>query len=172
MHDWKESIARIVHWKQVTNDNDTLGAFPWHLPRVAANSARIAEAETHMGVPFSPAYREFLSLADGWVGFCVTTDLFGTEDFLSGRAHEVLRRPDVAGYLSESGLPARYVVPLGASDVDMDVFLLVSEAAKQCSGQVMWIAGSEVERYSDFADFFEAMVNYNARLAQQLADQR
>ena len=170
--DWKALIAKIAHWKQITNENDKLGAFPWHLPRVAASDARIAEAEAHVGVSFSAPYRELLSLADGWKGFCVSADLFGTEDFLSSRAIEVRDRPYVQEYISETGLSNRDVVPIGASDVDMDVFLLISDTAVQSPGEVIWLAGSEVDRYLDVHEFFEAMVNYNARLAQQLISQR
>jgi hypothetical protein len=170
--DWKASIAKIVHWKQITNENDTLGAFPWHLPRVAGTPGRIAEAEKCAGVPFSASYREFLGLADGWRGFCVTTDLFGTEDFLTGRAAQVRQRPDVSEYISLSDVDARFVVPIGASEADMDVFLLISEASPIQGGIVIWTAGGEVDRYPDFRAFFESMVNYNARLAHQLVAQR
>jgi hypothetical protein len=170
--DWKASIAKVAHWKQIANENDKLGAFPWHLPRVAASKAMIAQAEAHVGISFSPPYREFLSLADGWRGFFVSTDLFGTEDFLSGRAIEVRNRLDVREYISGARLNDRDLVPIGASDVDMDVFLLISETATQNSGEVIWLAGSEVDRYLDFQEFFEAMINYNARLAQRLISQR
>jgi len=172
--DWKASIARIAYWKQIMNENDKLGAFPWHLPKVAASEARIAEAEAHMctsfsASSFSESYREFLGLANGWNGFFVSTDLFGTDDFLSGRAAEVRNRPDVQEYVSSLGLPDGMAVPIGASEVDKDVFILVSETSTIRPGEVLWLAGSEVDRYPDFHEFFEAMVNYNARLAQQLA---
>ncbi len=169
--DWKASIAKIAYWKQIINENDKLGAFPWHLPRVAASDARIAEAEAHIGASFSAPYRELLSLADGWRGFCVSTDLFGTEDFLGERAIEVRDRSDVQEYVFDAGLSYQDVVPVGASDADTDVFLLVSDASPQRAGEVIWLAGSEVDRYADFREFFEAMVNYNARLAQQLINQ-
>lgn len=170
--DWKASIVKVAYWKQVVNENDKLGAFPWHFPAVAAGGAKIAEAEAYVGASFSALYREFLSLADGWKGFCISTDLFGTKDFLSGRAIEVRDRPDVQEYISGTGLSHQDVVPIGASDVDMDVFLLVSDTAVQSPGEVIWLAGAEVDRYPDFREFFEAMLNYNARLAQQLINQR
>lgn len=167
--EWKASIVKIVHWKQVANEHDKLGAFPWHFPKVATNEAQIVEAETFMGSSFSAPYREFLGLANGWNGFILSTDLFGTEDFLNGRALEVRKRPDVQEYISSLGLSAEMIIPIGASDADMDVFMLVSENSPTNAGEVLWLAGSEVERYPDFREFFEAMVNYNAQLAQKLA---
>ena len=122
-----------------------------------------------MGRSFPAAYREFLSLADGWKGFIVSTDLFGTEDFLNGRALEVRNRPDVREYIHTLGLQEEAVIPIGASGTDMDVFILVLEDTPSDAGEVLWLAGSEVERYQDFREFFEAMVNYNAELAQKLA---
>lgn len=68
------------------NEHDELGAFPWNLPKLAANKYRIAQAETSMGMSFSAPYMEFLNLANGWNGFIVSTDLFGTEEFINGRA--------------------------------------------------------------------------------------
>jgi hypothetical protein len=169
--DWKASITKIAYWKQIANENDALGALPWHLPRVAASPAKIADAERHMGVSFSLEYREFLTFADGWQGFCITTDLFGTQDFLSDRARCVLDRPDLQEFIAEANLAAEFVVPVGASDVDMDVFLLISELSEDSPGEIIWIAGREIDRYPSFQQFFEAMVNYNARIAQQLAAQ-
>jgi hypothetical protein len=165
---WKALIAKIAYWKQTTNENDKLGAFPWHLPKVAANETRIGEAEAHMGTSFSAPYREFLSLADGWKGFCVATDLFGTDDFINGRSSEVLKRPEVQEYLSTANFPNGVVIPFGASDIDLDIFLIISETSPQNAGEVVWLAGTEVDRFADFRQFFEAMVNYNARLAQKL----
>lgn len=170
--DWKASIVKIAHWKQIANEHDKLGVLPWHLPKVAASEAKVAEAEAHMEMSFSAPYREFLGLANGWKGFFVSTDLFGTDDFLSDRAKEVRNRPDVQEYISSLGLSEDVAIPIGATDVDMDVFILVSETSPDIPGAVLWLAGSEVDRYPDFREFFEAMVNYNAGLAQKLAAQK
>lgn len=72
-------------------------------------------------------------------------------------------------YIASLGLQEEVVIPIGSSKADMDVFILVSERSSKNAGEVLWLAGSEVERYPDFREFFEAMVNYNAELAQRLA---
>ena len=168
--DWKASIAKIVYWKQMIHDLDELEAFPWHFPRTAATGEQIARAEDHMKARFSKSYRDFLSLADGWEGFCITTNLFGTPEFLDGKADEVRGRLDVQDYLLSVGISDSYVVPIGAAEFDTDVFLLISEESGGLAGEVIWIAGEEVDRFPDFRDFFEAMINYNARIAQNLAN--
>ncbi len=164
----KASIVKIVGWKQLAHECDKLNALPWHLPKVAATGAQIVEAERCMGKPFSAPYREFLTLANGWKGFIVSTDLFGTEDFQSGRALAVRNRPDVQEYMSSLELAERDVVPIGASDADMDVFLLISESSPERQGEVLWLAGFEIDKFKDFKDFFESMVNYNADLAKNM----
>lgn len=170
--DWKALIAKIAYWKQIANDNDDLAALPWHLPKIAASEGDIQLAEDRIGVRLSASYRNFLTRANGWQGFFVLTNLFGTDTLTENLRREILIRPDVAEYISESDIDERCIVPIGASDADRDVFLLVSEDSQKCSGEVIWLAGAEVERFSDFRSFFEAMINYNARLAQQLTAQK
>ena len=167
--DWKIEIARIAYWKQVAADHDTKKALPWHLPRVGAKPKSILLAENAVGISFPQQFKEFLGYADGWQGFHVLTDLFGTNDFLEGRSKSVRQRPELASFLEARDLSETEVVPIGASDFDLDVFLLFSNDSKMLPGGVLWFANEEVDRYGSFADFFSAMVNYNAKIAQKLA---
>lgn len=167
--EWKSEIARIVHWKQFAAEHDSNRAIPWNLPRVGANLDQIDLAETKVNMPFSAEYKQLLSLANGWKGFCIWTDLFGTEDFLSGRAEEVRNRPEVKDFLERSPFAAADVVPIGASDKELDVYLLVSPRSAVMPNAVVWWANEEVDRYATFREFFAAMVNYNARIANKLA---
>lgn len=168
--DWKAEIARIVYWKQIAADHDTNKALPWHLPRVGATPESIAMAEHAIATPFPQQFKEFLRYADGWQGFYVTTNLFGTKEFLDGGAGLVRRRPELAAFLSDKNLNEIEVIPIGASDFDLDVFLLFSEKSKILPGGVLWFANEEVDRFDSFEQFFSAMVNYNARIAQKLAN--
>src|SRR3974390_2998638 len=114
--DWKLEISRVIYWKQIIADNDRLRAYPWHLPRVGAKPEEIALAEKAAGMEFSPEYKEFLSYADGWQGFVITVDLFGTKEFLEGRTRKVLERTELATFLKANSLSEDDVVPIGASD--------------------------------------------------------
>lgn len=167
--DWKAEISRIVYWKQIAADHDKNHALPWHLPRVGAKPESIVLAEQAMGVLFPEQFKKFLSYADGWSGFYVLTDLFGTTEFLEGRSKKVLQRPEVAAFLETNALREDEVIPIGASDFDLDVFLLLSESSSLLPGGVLWFASEEVERYGTFAEFVSAMVNYNARIAEKMA---
>lgn len=169
--DWKADIARVVYWKQAAAEHDKANALTWKLPRVGANMEAIAEAERALSRRLSAEFREFLAFADGWQGFYVSTDLFGTADFTAHRDQRVADRPEVQSYIAGNSLRPDEVVPIGASDFDLDVFLLISDGATTLPGGVLWLAGQEVERYRSFHDFFAAMVNYNARIANKLAAQ-
>lgn len=168
MIDWKSEISRIIYWKQMIAENDRLNAYPWHLPRVGASPENITLAEKFVGLDFSSEYEEFLRHANGWQGFVVSVDLFGTDDFLNGRSQEVMKRKELADFVNEQGLDETDFVPIGASEVDLDVFLHFSPSAKFLPGGVLWFANEEVERHESFSDFFAAMVNYNARIARRV----
>lgn len=167
--DWKAEIARTWHWKQIAAAHDKAGALPCKLPRVGARPEEIASAEHAVGRVFPAEFKEFISLANGWQGFYVLTDLFGTPDFMNGRSQKALERPEVSEFVLENGWKLEEVVAIGASDLDVDVFLLITEEAGNLPGGVVWLAGEEVDRYPTFHEFFGSMVNYNARIANKLA---
>lgn len=169
--DWKAEIARIVYWKQAAAEHDYANALPWKLPRVGATSQAIAEAERALGHKLPRQFREFLALADGWQGFYVSTDLFGTPELIAHRWQNAMERPELQEFMSRNSLQPMDVTAIGASDLDLDVFLLVNDDAETLPGAVLWFAGQEVDRYASFSDFFAAMVNYNARIASRLAEQ-
>lgn len=166
--DWKSLILSVVRWKQVANDNDRFGALPWHLPNVAASNHMVSKAEESLGVIFPTDYRQFLQHADGWPGFFISVDLFGTSDFLSARSGEVKQRAPISAFVERCGLLLQHVVPIGASEIEPDVFLLVGSQSSDMAGQVLWWANGEVQRFESFAAFFEAMVVYQTQIAGSL----
>lgn len=169
LEEWKSEIAKIVHWKQIAAECDKQGAIPWHLPKIGATPQRILEAEREIGRQFSDDFKELLSLVDGWTAFCVLTDLFGTVDFVAGRAEKIMKNPEIRAYLVHSGFNLGHVIPIGGSDVELDVFLLISPVSTLEPNAVLWWAGEEIDRYKTFKDFFSSMVNYNAQIAGSLA---
>jgi hypothetical protein len=166
--DWKAEIVRLVQCKQLIHERDNQGALPWHLPAVAASADRIAAAEQGARSLFPASYRDFLAHANGWKGFYLLVDLFGTGDLIAGGSQRVLARPEVSAFVEAQGLNGQ-VTAIGASDHETDVFLLVAPSAATLPGGVIWWAGEEIDRFEDFFAFFTAMVAYNARIAEKLA---
>ena len=162
-------ITRIAYWKQRLAKHDPDKVFPWHLPKVPASPDRVARAQEIAGFRFPKDYAEFLTFSDGWPGFHILTDLFGAQDFLSGRSRAVMQRSDVKDFCADNKIDRGQVAAVGASDQHVDVFFLFSDQSAFLPGGVLWFASEEIDRYSTFGEFFCSMVNYNAMLAQDEA---
>jgi hypothetical protein len=155
-------------WKQIAHDHDRLGAFPWHLPHVAAGESQIAEAEKAANFDFPAEFRALLSVINGWRGFYMAVDLFGTDDFISGRSLQMKQRDEIADFLQGAGFKDEEALVIGASDEERDTFILISDSNASLAGGVLWWAGGEIDRFSGCGAFFETMVNYNAHIANKL----
>jgi hypothetical protein len=166
--DWKEAIAVAWLVKQALMEADKKKNWPCHLPEVAATEEQIQEAETVLGCPLDPRYREFLGYANGWPGFWHTADLFGTADFIGGPRKEnaefAIGMLDDA-VLEKSKISRGDLLPISATKFDRDLFVIVRKGSTE-AGVVIWFAGEEIERFATFDDYFLAMVDYN-RLALQ-----
>jgi hypothetical protein len=61
-----------------------------------------------------------------------------------------------------TGLDEKAVVPVAATTVDLDVFVMPVTGGRQVP-PVVWLAGGEIDRFATFDDFVLAMVEYNSR---------
>lgn len=160
---WKERIVELVLVKQKINELDAQGLWEYRLPRVAATPTQLDAVETVLGEPLDPGYRGFLEHASGWPAFWQTVDLFGAEDLLGGErfrhATEMLTYVE-ENVLTSGGLRRAELLPIAASPVDLDLFLIMRRSSPS-PGVVVWIAGSEVDRFPTFEDFFVSMADYN-----------
>lgn len=159
--DWRPRIVAAVRLLQ-----DLHAMRPqWgtHLPELAATVAEVAEAEAKLGEQLDPEYRNFLSFASGWRAFYQSVDILGAGDLLGGEAHALAHRalsfllPEV---LAEAGLTMDTALPVAVSRDDLDLFVL-HRASSPTPGAIVWFAGSEVDRFDDFVQFFDSMMLYN-----------
>jgi hypothetical protein len=167
--DWKERIAVMALVKQKLAEVDAEGLWEYHLPRVAASQERLREVEAHLGEALDPSYRDFLLHADGWPAFYQTVDLFGSEELLG--SDRFRHAEEMLGYLEEeqpagTGL-RRELLPIAASPVDLDLFVMRRRSSSR-PGTVIWLAGSEIDRFPSFAEYFLAMIDYNRAEIQNL----
>jgi cell wall assembly regulator SMI1 len=168
LDDMKAEIARIAYWKQVTAEHDKAKALPWHLPRIPAKPEEIDRAERALGQALPAEYREFLSLANGWEGFHVFTDLFGTVELMQQGHRAINERTELQEFLAASGWLSSEVLVIGASSLELDVFLIILDRAKTLPGGVVWFAQEEVDRFGSFGEFLSAMVGYSAQVAENM----
>ncbi len=169
---WPQRIVDLLLIKQNIAELDRDGLWEYRFPAVGATNARLESVEARLKESLDPSYRAFLAHADGWPAFHQTVDLFGSEDLLGGprftQAAATLRyvEDDV---LREGRLRRADLLPIAASPVDRDLFVLTKRASKQ-PGVVVWLAGSEIDRFSTFDEFFLAMVQYNRLELRYFAD--
>ena len=122
-----------------------------------------------LGYKLDEDYAQFLRYANGWPAFYQSVRLFGTEELLGNAAMENALR--TVSYLEEdvlqtSGVDRAMLLPIAATDVDMDIFVL-DRTGLPARARVIWFAGTEIQRFGSFSDYFLAMVDYNrAELAE------
>jgi hypothetical protein len=168
--DWKQRIVELVLVKQKLAELDTKGLWQYRLPAVAASGERLEAVEAHLGEALDPAFREFLLHADGWPAFYQTVDLFGSEDLLGGsRSRQGVEKLNYVeeAVLTRAGLRRQELLPIAASPVDLDLFVMTKRSASR-PGIVVWLAGSEIDRFAGFDEYFLAMVDYNRLEVQHL----
>jgi SMI1 / KNR4 family (SUKH-1) len=170
MTDWKKSIVELVLVKQRLAELDTIGLWPYRLPAVAATETKIRAVEANLGEALDPAYRAFLLHADGWPAFYQSVDLFGSDDLMGGdrlhRATDMLSSIE-DGVLAAGNLRKEELLPIAASSVDLDLFVMMRQKASK-PGIVVWLAGYEIDRFLNFEEYFLAMVDYNRLEMQNL----
>lgn len=141
---------------------DVEGLWENTLPEVAASEADVREVESKLGHALDGQFREFLLHANGWRAFKDGVDLFSTADLIGGvrveRARRILRHPESLKYIC--GYEESEVMPIAVSSDDIDVMLMSRPHAAD-PGKVMWLAGSLIQEFVGFDEWFLAMVDYN-----------
>ena len=167
--DWRVLIVQLVAIKEALKDVDRLGLWPFHLPRIAATDDEIVRVERRLAEPLDPGYGAFLRHAGGWRAFLQSVDLFGPHELLGSRldqANEQLH--DIEDVVFEQGgLTKETLLPIAASPTELDLFVLTRKGDAQ-PGRVIWFAGSEVDRFPTFYEFFMAMMDYNRLLIDKM----
>lgn len=163
--DWRPEIVRMIQIKQAIAEADTEGVWEFHLPKVAATPEELAGVEHSLGLRLDAGYREFLGYANGWPSFFQSVDLFGVEDLAGGPRMDVARQMLAAiepVVLEQAGLQDTALIPIAATTVDLDLFVMPIVGGQQVP-PVVWLAGYEVDRFKTFEDYVLAMIEYNVR---------
>ncbi|MGH8777286.1 MAG: SMI1/KNR4 family protein [Jiangellaceae bacterium] len=168
--DWRPEIVRMIQIKQAIAEADTEGVWEFHLPKVAATPEELTAVEHGLGFRFDAGYREFLGYANGWPSFFQSVDLFGVDDLAGGPRMDVARQVLEAiepVVLEQAGLFDTRLIPIAATTVDLDLFVMPVVDGQQVP-PVVWLAGYEVDRFKTFEDYALAMIEYNARELEAL----
>jgi hypothetical protein len=168
--EWKKQIATAFLVKQKIHELDEEGQWPFHYPELAASEEQIHAVENKLGYSLPIEYRQFLKCANGWQGFYLNVDLFGTEDLLGSsrmtRAIELLEWLEADNVIPSSSFHPE-LLPIGLSQEDNTLFCLATPL-HQLSGQVLWFSGKLIETFPNFREFFLAMCDYSRLEVERL----
>lgn len=149
----------IVREKIRAEDKDKL--WEYSLPRVKATNEAVSIWEEQNELVLPEAYKEFLLVANGWPNVFQDKDLFSLEELsLSKDNRYVQCLNDCVDNIHDVGDKA-CLLPIGGTKYSYDLYLIVLDRSNEYYGQVLWVAGEEVERHSDFNAFFESLIAYN-----------
>ena len=154
--DWKIEISKMVYIKQTIADLDHENLWTHSFSQVAATENEIIQVEKNIGTPLDSTFKDFLLHANGWKGFYQSVDLFGTLDLLDEEKMRVAISLLDQTSMKSSNVNLECMLPIGATLVDLDVFCLDLR-----TGNIIWFAGNEIERYPNFIEFFLTMLDYN-----------
>ncbi|MEO0908654.1 MAG: hypothetical protein AAFY07_14145, partial [Pseudomonadota bacterium] len=60
------------------------------------------------------------------------------------------------------------LIPIGCSQDSTDLFVIAYPAEGSTGCEVLWVAGTEVDRFSNFYEFFESMIACHRQLLDQI----
>ena len=163
INDFRDAIALLWKIKEETMQVDKKNVWQYCLPNIAATEIQFSKAERHLNHIIDPRFKAFLACANGWQSFYQSVDLFGTESLVGGSQNQcgdfLLSHLDES-LLKKSGFSRQELLPIAATKLDRDLFV-ITRPSSSVPGTVIWFAGEEVDRFSDFDEFFLAMLEYN-----------
>ena len=161
MGSWEDRLGMLLMVRGDMYTVDVNQLWEYHVPEPAAAEHEVLFVQDKLGVKLSQDYIDFLCHANGWKCFYQRVDLFGTYDLCGDLLCSAYRMLNIElmsnGELHDFG---QSLLPVALSRDDKDLFVLVV-AEGESFGSVFWLAGGEVERFASFADFFDAMIEYN-----------
>lgn len=168
MEDWKLNIVALVYVRDQLMKADKEKIWEYHWPNVAATKEEIHEVQRKLNINLSIEYQNFLLHANGWECFYQNVDLFGTNEFESDKmeyAREILSLE--MEYNEDLREMKEDLFPIAVSRDVIDLFVMVIRKGNRF-GEVIWLAGGEIDKYESFSEFFKAMIEYNKMNAEDL----
>lgn len=160
---WPAEIGAFWYILQCTEELDNAHLWNYRLPHVGADEDMLRVAERALGYPLDPHYKEFLRHANGWPDFHQSDDLFGTEELVGGDKMIVARArlaaiEDVVW--RQLGVSEAAVLPIAVAKWDNDIFVITPHSSNR-PGETIWLAGTLVDRFDNFDEFFLSMKESN-----------
>ena len=155
---YEEMINTLIKIKKRMKESDKKKIWEYYLPNMAAEEKDIKLIGEQLGIELNDEIKEFWMQANGWNCFYQMVDLFGTEDMLSEKMDYAKKLLSV-NLIYQDEFTMEQLLPIALSRDDMDIFAVVISKNKDY-GKVIWYAGGEIERFSSFKIFLNAMIGY------------
>ena len=161
MLNYRDAIGYLYSIRERIRAIDTKGLFEYYCPRVRTTADEIRTWENKNQLKLPDMYKSFLMTANGWKCVSQDKDLLSLEELtLSKNNKHIEARDFCVNNLKNTG-NIDLLLPIAASDYTYDLYLLVLDEKCEYYGQVIWVAGEEVERYNNFDLFFLSLIEYN-----------
>lgn len=161
MLNYRDAIGYLYILREHIRKIDTKGLFEYYCPRVRATEEEVLAWESKYHVCLPNSYKNFLMAANGWKCVSQDKDLLSLEELTLLKNDKYIEARDFCiNNLKNTGNPD-LLLPIAASDFSYDLYLLVLDKKTEYYGQVIWVAGEEIERYKDFDSFFLSLIEYN-----------
>lgn len=172
MEKWEGLTAVMCDIKREIDRADKEKLWEYHYPEVAAQMSEVELVQKKLGVKLPEEYIKFLLCANGWKSFYQHVDLFGTKDFETERIEYARKLLSIeVQHNTELNKIHTDLLPIAVSKADKDLFVLVLKEGESY-GQVIWLAGGEIERFENFKSCFEAMIEYNKEELKDLEEEK
>lgn len=172
IHNWQEKIDELQDIKNSIYLNDDKYFWTFCRPEYPASEERLRIVEQILGHKLDRRYRMFLRHANGWRGFYLEVDLFGTDELLGGtrmdRAMEIVEAIGGPDGQIEQGHGTRFseTMPI-AVDTEGTVIL-----QHKLNGNIYGINGSAFDSYENFDDFFLDIIKLHREFFRNLLDEK
>lgn len=172
MDKWKELLVIMLIVRDELYKADREGLWEYHYPEVAVQMNEIVYIQEKLKVKLSKEYINFLLCANGWKCFYQLVDLFGTKDFESEVMEYAKRLLNVELEYNDSLYKIKdFLFPVAVSRTDKDLFVMVLTEDEEY-GQIIWLAGGEIDRFESFYEFFKAMIEYNREELEDMINEK
>lgn len=164
----KRDIVILLNVRNKLMEADKQGLWEYHFPEAAATHEGVMEIQRKLNLTLSEEYKNFLLCANGWKCFFQMVDLFGTNELISDKMEYAREMLSIEmEYDSELQELKNCLLPIAMSEDDRDLFVMVLAEGERF-GEVIWLAGGEIERFKSFMEFFESMIKYNEREVERM----
>lgn len=161
MYDIKDLIGYLYIVREKIRSEDKKGLWDYYCPQIRNTEHNIEEWEKRHNICLPESYRNFLLAANGWKCVCQDRDLFSLEELSLSNDNQYIETRDFCkDNLLNTG-NKELLLPIGGSEYSYDIFLLVLDSNCDYFGQVLWVAGEEIERYQGFEEFFLSIIQHN-----------